>query len=233
MEPTKDKIARMMRENTGCHPLDSGFDSGRHWQKNQQKDFEALPEVHVEYMQGEMEYWNVELYHYLPRILENDGTSEQLDAKMIECEVFQLPDIEDNWHDLVHAMEDAGHIMEWVRGPFNTYNEEEALTQVLQFVEVQVDETPYILLQIHGGADVRGGYTDFKAFRMDGAIDPLPEVNFILKDGTHLFSEGVRLYDVENCDEYTERIREEDVQDVFLDEALEDRAEEVLRMMHE
>lgn len=46
----------------------------------------------------------------------------------------------------------------------NTYNSEDALSQVLQFVYWTDDMGEHCLLQIHGGADVRGGYTRPRAF---------------------------------------------------------------------
>jgi hypothetical protein len=36
-----ETIRQMLKENTGRHPLDSGFGNGRHWQKNQDRDFES------------------------------------------------------------------------------------------------------------------------------------------------------------------------------------------------
>lgn len=42
----------------------------------------------------------------------------------------------------------------------NTYNGEDLLSQTLQYVYFRCDGTDYVALQIHGGADVRGGYTE-------------------------------------------------------------------------
>jgi hypothetical protein len=36
----KEKITAMLKENTGIHMLDSGGYGGRHWQRNQKRDFE-------------------------------------------------------------------------------------------------------------------------------------------------------------------------------------------------
>lgn len=46
----------------------------------------------------------------------------------------------------------------------NTYNGEDALSQTLQYLWFEWDGEAYVLLQIHGGADVRGGYTAPRAF---------------------------------------------------------------------
>lgn len=50
----------------------------------------------------------------------------------------------------------------------NTYNGEDLLSQTLQWTGFSLpqDGDDYILLQIHGGADVRGGYTRPRVFRV-------------------------------------------------------------------
>ncbi len=50
----------------------------------------------------------------------------------------------------------------------NTYNGECALSQVLQYLYFECDGTAYVCLSIHGGADVRGGYTDPVIFEVTG-----------------------------------------------------------------
>ena len=52
----------------------------------------------------------------------------------------------------------------------NTYNGEDLLSQVLQYTYFEVDNESFILLQIHGGCDVRGGYTKPRAFKTDDQI---------------------------------------------------------------
>ena len=62
---------------------------------------------------------------------------------------------------------------------FNTYNYASALSQVLQGTYVSINGKDYILLQIHGGCDVRGGYTDAKLFRLSDLTEgymPLEDV---------------------------------------------------------
>jgi len=67
----------------------------------------------------------------------------------------------------------------------NTYNGETLLDRTLQFCLFTIedatedeDETPgwiadgtYVLLQVHGGADVRGGYTKPRLFKVDASDD--------------------------------------------------------------
>jgi hypothetical protein len=53
----------------------------------------------------------------------------------------------------------------------NTYNEECLLDQTLQFVYFVCDNTPYVILQVHGGCDVRGGYTTPVVFEVTGCAE--------------------------------------------------------------
>ena len=49
-----------------------------------------------------------------------------------------------------------------------TYNEENVLSQDIQFVfGGDIYESDIIALSIHNGADARGGFTDYKFFRID------------------------------------------------------------------
>ena len=41
------------------------------------------------------------------------------------------------------------------------------MSQILQGANLTINEEHYILIQIHGGADARGGYTDAKLFKCD------------------------------------------------------------------
>jgi hypothetical protein len=59
------------------------------------------------------------------------------------------------------------------------------------------DVTFYCLLQVHGGCDVRGGYTDTQCFKLTGYLTGQVDVYATLKDGTQLDSSyyGYKLSD--------------------------------------
>ena len=46
----------------------------------------------------------------------------------------------------------------------NTYNGECILSQTLQYISCTIDNECIIILQVHGGCDVRGGYTEPRVF---------------------------------------------------------------------
>jgi len=174
-ETTESVLRDMLTENTGTHFLDSGGVYGRNWERNQGRDFDkeqeaALrfttyrgkdgPEVCVEV--------TLHVYHWLRERLD---FNPELDARFREwCDADggrygQLPDME----EFVETQcPDAGGI--YGEGePFtvNTYNGEDLLSQTLQYIFWTDEEGEHVLLQIHGGCDVRGGYTSARAFDLD------------------------------------------------------------------
>ena len=170
-------IAAMLTENTGTHMLDSGGANGRAWQRNAGKtveDFRAMPSATAEiYVR---EYGGETVAEVLPCVnvfhLLTGGALELDDL----CQEFNAMPVDD-WKGDFYGSSMAGS--EWLaaRGlclkgeSFNTYNWSANHSQVLQGAELtregEYGEEKYLLLQIHGGADVRGGYTDSKLFKLD------------------------------------------------------------------
>ena len=147
---TAEVLSAMFRENTGSHLLDSGDVYGRHWEQNQVRDVALDPPVWLD-SDGDL---HISAYHYCLDRLTYD---EVEDAKF---QSFLNENRTKGYYALMQ--EYAG-----CRG-HNTYNYENALTQVLQFVVWRQDERhSFVLLQIHNGCDVRGGYTRPRVFRAD------------------------------------------------------------------
>lgn len=157
----KSIIAEMLKENTGVHMLDSGGAYGRNWQRNQHKDFDQAPEATMEvYTDAEDKPNEVEVtfnvYHYLINHLEVNETTEHL-QRHFECFAEGL-----NEAHLASMERFADELKRYDnRGTTNTYNYDNILSQTLQYTMFEdVDKKRvFILLQIHGGCDVRGGYT--------------------------------------------------------------------------
>jgi hypothetical protein len=154
---TENTLALMLTENTGTHMLDSGGAYGRAWQRNAGKltdDFIDEPET---YCDG----WGVtvSVFHYLrKRVMFSPVMQSRLD-QFAET----MPD--ESWFGIIQAFaesfEDSG-AQSW-----NTYNDDGcALSQVLQGVTFSYGGDTYAVIQIHGGADVRGGYTKPQVFRV-------------------------------------------------------------------
>jgi len=166
----------MLLENTGKHFLDSGGASGRHWQRNQHRDFESEEpisfEVNINYNEdGSVRYRDIiptiSLYHWLMGSnLDEDERSEEFNA---------LIDKADPWCEgLAFTTEQCYQkLMEWDADIddercYNTYNDSDCLDQVFHYQHLTIDDEPYVLISIHGGADVRGGYAASRLFHLDG-----------------------------------------------------------------
>ncbi|MBN2447761.1 MAG: hypothetical protein JXO22_13595 [Phycisphaerae bacterium] len=189
-DSTECVLAGMLAENTGTHFLDSGgtpkFDDdgqyvgsehgyGRQWERNRGRNFEGEPATVVNFRYGIEVTHHV--YHWLKDRIEYDAELQERFEQF--CEEVD-PEHDRYWLDLMESfpewLRDQGHEVTGLYGdgdPFtqNTYNGEDLLSQVLQFLYLEMDGDAYVLLQIHGGCDVRGGYTAPKAFRVmdDGA----------------------------------------------------------------
>lgn len=148
----------MLTESTGSALCDSGLAYGRHWERNQLKsleDFKTAPEV-----TADRDYYTISVFHYL---LKSAGLA--LDSL---CHEFNSMAAND-WDGEYYGVSKAGQ--DWLdeeafteQRSWNTYNHESSLSQVLQGTELKHDNGVYLLLQIHQGCDVRGGYTSAKLF---------------------------------------------------------------------
>jgi len=179
-------LAAMLKENTGIHMLDSGGSQladgtfqhgyGRNWQRNQAREFEAEPTTVLSVDAHDISVTH-NLYHWLKERLSFDSASqERFEAYRAE------EDPEDEAPELIpmegfaHWLRERGHEVTGLYGDgepmtVNTYNGEDLLSQTIQYVYMEIGGEPLVLLQIHGGCDVRGGYTLAKCFRArdDGA----------------------------------------------------------------
>lgn len=169
---TQRLVYKMLTTNTGRHLLDSGGAYGRNWERNMAKsieDFMREPEESYTY-DGRYIIRNVSVFHFLSQLTLDDL-----------CDKFNKANSEDdNWNaEDVYGVSRA--TWEWltcrvpvkVERTWNTYNGDSDLSQVLQGATLNIDDETYFLIQVHGGCDVRGGYTDamlFKCSNYDGMI---------------------------------------------------------------
>jgi hypothetical protein len=170
-DEVKARIIGMLTENTGCDILDSGGVGGRMWERNRHiQNFDDIPACMVEVCADGREDGEViisyNVYPYLCLFLDITEDSERLNTVL---EVIMdtggngsyLEDVED-FLKAVKADKDG-----YACGGGNTYNYDNILSQVLQYEVFEVDGETYIALQIHGGCDVRGGYTKPQIFSLN------------------------------------------------------------------
>jgi hypothetical protein len=166
---TKQLVYGMLTENTGTHFLDSGGSEGRMWQRNAKKtmqDFENESEQSYEFDFKYNEiYRTVSVFHYLTNNLEIDDICEQFNKLQNEndnwdadnCNIYG---VSSQAFEYLNSLKDVQNKRGW-----NTYNGDSDLSQILQGTTLEIDGEYYFIIQIHGGADARGGYTHAKMFK--------------------------------------------------------------------
>ncbi len=180
MSATQRVIAEMLTENCGTHMLDSGGAYGRHWQRNQGRMFMAEPAVTLDLSYAEISV-TLNLFWWLSEHLEYDHKKTKKYEKW--CRKRDLcPDLQgmnergawmqrknERYNERVGGARFTGLYSDGDPLIINSYNNESLLDQVIQYLywEDVVDGGAFVLLSIHGGADVRGGYSDAKVFSLN------------------------------------------------------------------
>lgn len=161
---TADILAGMFTENTGRALCDSGDAYGRNWEHNQGRttaDFLNAPVGTFDEHCGP----TLSTFHFLNARLDYDAEAQA------EFDAYAAENPDDGWLQLMESY--VAEHPDWVSLTVNTYNHESALDQTIQYVQVDTEggDACYgdlVLLQVHGGCDVRGGYTAPKVFRTVG-----------------------------------------------------------------
>lgn len=167
-------IAEMLAENTGCSILDSGSIYGRHFEKNRAiKDFREIKPISIKcYSDGEY-IVSLDLFHFLVAHLDVDESTDELNKSFDE--MFWDNKEYDRYspcqlsEEFVDYLENEGFKR---LSSFNTYEcEYSLLSQVLQGIFFENGKDTYVILQIHNGCDIRGGYTKPRVFKLATDLD--------------------------------------------------------------
>jgi hypothetical protein len=149
-----------MRESTGSHFMDSGGGSGRHWQRNQAKTDEQLLENKIDiWLNEDKTRIDVTPIISIAHVLKGFHPCDELTNKFRDY-YNSLPD-----NDMTSEF---SAIRDWVTDVLeageihvcNTYNDDNLLSQAIQYVRFDTGDDVCWAIQIHQGADIRGGYTD-------------------------------------------------------------------------
>ncbi|MBU6231366.1 hypothetical protein KGP36_01755 [Patescibacteria group bacterium] len=195
-------IAQMLTENTGVALLDSGGAYGRNWERNQGKTVEQFRKQHT--TATAEENWgydvNVPVFQYLRETIRLNETCDKFNR--LKCPnwdgfTYGISDTQTEWLKK-HGFETDEEAKEHAPKAYNTYNDPDYfghLSQVLQgtFIYNTEEGEWYCLLQIHGGCDVRGGYTDAKLVQFDypGGMPegleffPTPDYSLVINGKTY------------------------------------------------
>jgi len=179
---TERVLARMLRENTGTHILDSGGANGRAWQHNLSVDFAKTPDSTLKFeLSRDGALWiNVthDLFHWLSEAVEYDRRMTRHLRHFGKTPEFE----EETWFEVVRNFP-AWLEKRWkcrVRGLYGecepltiyTYNDGSLTSQDFQFTYFQCDGGPrehdgeeLAAIFIHNGCDARGGFTDPVVFK--------------------------------------------------------------------
>ena len=159
---TEQVIYEMLTESTGTHFLDSGGATGRHWQRNQKRTLEDFKKDELVVYDSKYDEITLNIFPYLNEFLEYDDLENLRLHKYLN---------QKGWHndtDSVQAYFNKCLYVGYKVGHINSYNEDCLLSQTVQIIySGDLFDHELIALSIHNGADVRGGYTDFKIFRAD------------------------------------------------------------------
>ncbi|MEX0568651.1 MAG: hypothetical protein Q6363_005755 [Candidatus Njordarchaeota archaeon] len=181
LTPAEKLLMEMFWENTGAHFLDSGDIYGRWWQTNREyNDLRQKPEFWVEVDEdsdGLYFVFGLDTFHYLRKFLVLDETAIKLN-KMFDEFAEQPENRDKSWLTVMEKFarfildnwEDEPEFSEaW--GPYNSYNDPDYcyLDQGIQYVVLNSGKAEsYIILQVHNGCDIRGGYTKPRIFKIKG-----------------------------------------------------------------
>jgi hypothetical protein len=176
---SEEVIKSQLTENTGQHFLDSGGACGRHWEDNQDN-----PPWEQSAWEVGRDHVTHNVYHYMDRVFDRDRLCVALEAALyafsyspnMESESWLtcMEDFAESIGDVYpQDLEELGvptPFAELVGGFYPdeqeavfshlTYNSEcHGLSQHLQGTNFGGPYAEYTMLQVHGGCDIRGGYT--------------------------------------------------------------------------
>lgn len=171
----KKTIYKMLTENTGTHFLDSGGANGRNWQRNQTKtikDFQDESEASLCFdVSGD--YIDliptVSVFHKLSKVLDECKICKDFNAMNVNnWDSENYLGVSKEGENFLNSYAFSGHISD----TWNTYNLDNCFSQVVQGTNlISENNENYVLIQIHQGADIRGGYTDAKLFIISDGVD--------------------------------------------------------------
>jgi len=148
------RVAAMLCEDTGAHMLDSGGSGGRHWQWNRSRDFPAEDAISVTVDSfGDVSVY-LNLYHFMRTHLNLTKESEQLNRALHKFANYPKRKHE-AWEDVLEAFFRHRGLTVTNHG---LTDPDTLLDQPFAYWEFEHDDVDMVVIQVHGGCDLRGGY---------------------------------------------------------------------------
>jgi DNA-directed RNA polymerase subunit RPC12/RpoP len=151
----------MVKYNSGASMCDSGDAYGRHWEINKNIDMETVEPFEIEMdCYGDNDFYNVSVVMNTYKLLITHYTDDI-------CEEFN------------QLTNNAKHFIleNFTKDGNNTYNGDAALTQHLLYHYLGEDFEGRVIVQVHTGCDIRGGYSE--PFMFQDLILPDIELHYI------------------------------------------------------
>ena len=167
---TEKIIYKMLTESTGEHFLDSGGAYGRHWQRNQKKSLNDFKNEKYITFDNDYDIATKSLFHHLTESLTfNSKLTNKLNNWIKKDKYHYSDNPKGRCNDLESVEQFMSEFIYPDRKIYTnyTYNEDNVLSQDIQFIYSEIYETDIIALSIHNGCDARGGFTDYKIFNVD------------------------------------------------------------------
>jgi len=205
MSTTTEKIIyEMITEDTGKHFMDSGGDNGRHWQRNKTKSIEDFENEKLlsfdidndttfdKVVDNIWDHFSSSTYKHLTEYLEYDESiTNELNQYLKENDLYNnLAGV-----DEFIEMREGNNKVAWEL----TFNHENIFTQDFQFAwsdNGDIYNVEYIILATHNGADVRGGYSDYKVFKITDEMfwfwDLLDSIKYDIDQGEYKTLEDLK-----------------------------------------
>ena len=165
MTKTQQVVAAMLTEKVSHNMCDSGGINGRAYQQNQKRSFIDEPQGKLDCSYGSLGL-TLSTFHFLTQKLSYDAKMQAKFNRFAKTKDQK----DENWFTVVEnwveKLNGTGIYNEGEPIVVNTYNNENLLDQVVQYTyfTLEDDNQEYVALMVHGGADVRGGYTAPKIF---------------------------------------------------------------------
>ena len=158
-------LYNMFTENTGASVLDSGGAYGRHWQRNQKFTIDDFVNREMITYDEDFEYHSVDTFKFLSEKLDVDDETDELNELFDEF-INRDENLDENY---LHLMSEfiSELLIENYDKIDNTYNFNNTLTQDFQYGIFEYNDKFYVILQLHNGCDIRGGYTKPYIFNID------------------------------------------------------------------
>jgi len=157
-------LYNMFTENTGVDLLDSGDAYNRHWQINQRLNIDDFVNREITTYNEDYECHSLDTFKFLSENLDVDNETDELN-KLFDEFINRDENKDQNYYGLMYDF-----ISELLQKDYdkidNTYNFNDTLTQHYQYGVFEYNNNVYVILQLHNGCDVRGGYTKPYIFKL-------------------------------------------------------------------